>query len=124
MKETIAAFNKFIFTRRTAKHPHGPSMDQEDEFINIQEVFANISSSESDTPGSVDQPIVGNDQDSVLSPPVNNSAGSSIDSAMQGLVSAVAGVNICDTTSLTGTGEVLSDTRQVSQEGQGTSIRG
>ncbi len=71
MKETIAAFNKFIFTGRTAKCPHGPSMDQEDEFINIQEAFANISSSESDTPGSVDQPIVGNDQDSILSRPVS-----------------------------------------------------
>lgn len=124
MKETIAAFNKFIFTGRTAKCLHGPSMDQEHEFINIQEAFANTSSSESDTPGSVDQLIVGNDQDSVLSCPVSNSAGSSIDSAMQGLVSAVAGVNICDATSLTGTSEVLSDTWQVSQEGQGTSIRG
>ncbi|KAK0466928.1 uncharacterized protein EV420DRAFT_1698985 [Desarmillaria tabescens] len=59
MKQTIAAYNRFLFDEKPSRlgtNQCGTSCDDDNEFIELQEAFADVSDAESDTPMANDAP--------------------------------------------------------------------
>ncbi|KAK0457559.1 uncharacterized protein EV420DRAFT_1689055 [Desarmillaria tabescens] len=59
MKQTITAYNRFLFDEKPSRlgtNQRGTSCDDDNEFIELQEAFADVSDAESDTPMANDAP--------------------------------------------------------------------